>query len=322
MKPPKTHIHMNTIVKEIHSSFDVAEEELLNEANRILENARDEDNKMRAEHLSRMGFGNAKPVRMLSKEEQNRAKDLLFLKKRYTRIAPQYKFITGQKLMSICKKYGLVLGSSERYVEDIPEQNQEDIRNFKILDKGFLEVSDDTYQNAKHKTGDGAEMHPKDMSTSHMDNLLSYYRRKFKDREQYGQYMSSIDVGNLDVDLIRSLVTELHLRGEEDLLREQRELWRHTPLSTRVLSELFTPLKTTYFYVAADIDSFNTEGTTLEDNKLVEQNNNKELEESMKQDLFRHYDPIVLAKVQGGYLIVTAWGDEASDPDVVEPTRN
>jgi len=33
-------------------------------------------------------------------------------------------------------------------------------------------------------------------------------------------------------------------------------------------------------------------------------------------------DPIVLKPVKGGYLIITAWGSEASDPDVVNPINN
>lgn len=33
-------------------------------------------------------------------------------------------------------------------------------------------------------------------------------------------------------------------------------------------------------------------------------------------------DPIVLKPIIGGYLIVTAWGDEASDPDVINPINN
>lgn len=33
-------------------------------------------------------------------------------------------------------------------------------------------------------------------------------------------------------------------------------------------------------------------------------------------------DPVVLYPVREGYLIVTAWGDEASDPDVVNEVNN
>lgn len=39
--------------------------------------------------------------------------------------------------------------------------------------------------------------------------------------------------------------------------------------------------------------------------------------------LERHVpDPVVLQPVKGGYLIITAWGDEASDPLVVNETNN
>lgn len=33
-------------------------------------------------------------------------------------------------------------------------------------------------------------------------------------------------------------------------------------------------------------------------------------------------DPIVLQKVKGGYLIIAAWGDEASDNEIVNPINN
>ena len=33
-------------------------------------------------------------------------------------------------------------------------------------------------------------------------------------------------------------------------------------------------------------------------------------------------DPVVLYKVSGGYRIVTAWGPEASDPEILNPLNN
>lgn len=33
-------------------------------------------------------------------------------------------------------------------------------------------------------------------------------------------------------------------------------------------------------------------------------------------------DPVVLQQVKGGYLIITAWGDEASDENVVNQLFN
>ena len=313
----------NKIVAEIHSAFDVAEEQLLTEARSILNDAGQEDKKKRAEALSRMGFGNAAPVRRLSPEELKKADELLFLKSRYERIAPQYRFITEEKLLHICKKYGIVVGSSERYYEDIPEKNQEDIANFKVLDESFLEVSDETYRKAMHRPKSGDPVHPKDMGTDHIINTLRFFRRNFADSSQRGDYMSASQVGNMPVDLVRAMVTELALRGEHEMLKVSQNEWRdHTPFSKSVVKKLFTPIKTTYFYVAANIDSFDTKGVELKNNQLVEKSGNAELEESMKNELFREYDPIVLAKVQGGYLIVTAWGAEASDEDVLNPNNN
>ncbi len=107
------------------------------------------------------------------------------------------------------------------------------------------------------------------------------------------------------------------------MIDQVRKCFQHdTALSDDQVEGLMKPMQNSCFYVAADIDSFNTTGVVIDDNMLKESNNDEELAESIKETLFRYYDPIVLAKVQGGYLVVTAWGDEASDPDVVQPRRN
>lgn len=59
------------------------------------------------------------------------------------------------------------------------------------------------------------------------------------------------------------------------------------------------------FEICALPKDFNQEGMEVKGHKLV-----------LKED------PIVLFKVRGGYLIVTAWGAEASDPLVVNPKTN
>lgn len=60
------------------------------------------------------------------------------------------------------------------------------------------------------------------------------------------------------------------------------------------------------FQICAPIKDMNTEGMRLEGYKLE-----------------KHIpDPVVLQAVSGGYLIVTAWGDEASDPIIVNGANN
>lgn len=58
------------------------------------------------------------------------------------------------------------------------------------------------------------------------------------------------------------------------------------------------------FKICAPLSHFNTENQKLVGNMLV------------------HKDPIVLQPVFKGYLIVTAWGDEASDEIVINPNKN
>ena len=47
-----------------------------------------------------------------------------------------------------------------------------------------------------------------------------------------------------------------------------------------------------------------------------------QLEEGYKLVKKHIPDPVVLQPVKGGYLIITAWGDEASDPLVINPLMN
>lgn len=300
-----------SIVAEIHESFTRAELELVYEAEMILKEAT-EENKEKADRLTKLGFGSAKPVERLSDKKMQEAEQLLHLRKRYSRIAPQYKFLTEDKLVEICSKYKIVVGASERYTEDIPEKNQKDILNFNILDDSFLEISDDKYRNAVWIPKHGSGMHPKNMGTEHLYNALKHICMTT---------LSSYSL-NFDPNIFRAMITELVLRGEKGKVEGLSYYVDQTRLSAKQKNELLKPMKTTYFYVAADIDSFDTKGTELESVFLNEAENDEELAESIKSTLYREYDPIVLAKVQGGYLVVTAWGDEAEDPDVIQPNRN
>ena len=47
-----------------------------------------------------------------------------------------------------------------------------------------------------------------------------------------------------------------------------------------------------------------------------------ELKEGYKLEKKFIPDPVVLQPVKGGYLILTAWGDEASDPIVINEINN
>ena len=305
---------MNSIIKEIHNSFSSAEDSLVAEAEQIIRESKDEEKKERTDKLAQMGFTNSQPVKRLSDEAIEKADTLIHFRKRYSRIAPQYKFITKDKVKEICRKYKIVVGPSQAYTADIPEKNQKDIANFKIMDDSFLEVNDPEYEKAKWVTSNGKHMHPKEMGTSHIINSLKMMIRK--SQEAFGNK-------NMKPREFKAMITELTLRGEDSAVREIQHYVSALQIGGNLIKKLMTPYQTTYFYVAGDINSFDSEGMHIQDDVfLTNDHKTQELTDEIRSQLYQAYDPIVLAKVQGGYLVVTAWGDEASDPDVHNENLN
>jgi hypothetical protein len=126
------------IVKEIHDSYDAAQEELLSEARKILGiKVRDEE---KAKRMAALGFINTSVVKdtedILKQKEANL--ELARTIEYYAINYPQYKFITMDKVVDINKKYGLVFGEVSRYKGDIPEKNLREIENFKVKEKDLL----------------------------------------------------------------------------------------------------------------------------------------------------------------------------------------
>lgn len=78
----------------------------------------------------------------------------------------------------------------------------------------------------------------------------------------------------------------------------------------RIRAERFTRINTSAKLIAAPAKDMDT-------SKLTQQNGHW-----FKAKQVHIPDPVVLQPVRGGYLIVTAWGDEASDPLVVNSQNN
>ena len=79
----------------------------------------------KAERFKDLGFRNAAPVKNFQLIKG--AKKSI---KRYS----GYKFITEEAIKAICDKYGLLFGTTDRYLGDIPEKNLKEIEAFKEYD--------------------------------------------------------------------------------------------------------------------------------------------------------------------------------------------
>jgi hypothetical protein len=129
MKKEQT-VKERTIVEEIHAEFDNAQDALLKEAKEIIKQNRVED----TTHVKKMhdlGFVNSKAVTDAKKKldsallSAENAKSIMH----YTEAYPFLKFLTIDKLDSICEKYDLIHAPVKHYLMDVPKKNLEDIEN-------------------------------------------------------------------------------------------------------------------------------------------------------------------------------------------------
>lgn len=137
-------IKESELIKRIHRDFDTEVDRLLKQA-KISRPQIDIDSNLeyKASRLSRLGFVNAQEVQKMDElnkrskqlQEEQLEKDKLIETINYFSFKyPNYKFITREGIIKICKKYGLVYSNVENYIGNVPEKNIQHIENFKIDD--------------------------------------------------------------------------------------------------------------------------------------------------------------------------------------------
>lgn len=124
----------NSIIQEIHDSFDKAQDQLLEEAIAIINSHCPSD---KADRLEKLGFVNSKVVKHHQEKQKTflKSKEDAELVKHYKFNYPFLKFLKEDQLDAICDKYGLVYTTVDRYKEDVPEKNLAEIESAKPLDE-------------------------------------------------------------------------------------------------------------------------------------------------------------------------------------------
>ena len=128
-------------VKEIHETF-------YTEADRLLESAKikpsvaiDEDLLEKSERARNLGFYSCKHVedskvqeslRDAVLKENVRKKEMVRAINYFSQKYPMYKFITESSVKEICRKYGLIYGTVNRYIGTIPDKNLDHMESFSI----------------------------------------------------------------------------------------------------------------------------------------------------------------------------------------------
>jgi len=274
------------LVAEIHDAFYSADERLLQEAKELL-NTPQEDKAKKAERIKKLGFGSAKPVAEVAGHATKAADASKLIKAiEYWRVHyPNNKFITEPEVKKICEKYGLVLGEAGKYLGDIPEKNLSEIEAFQLRQEDYIEQV--TF-------------------TSMIESLFSQYiaRPMFPDPPQYVSPFLGV------------ISSKPRRTGREQTQREYEEMVSSismigldpfagfdTPKPKKEPEKKVDKVRPAFKICAPQTD-FNTSGYVLQEGYILV------------------YDPVVLQPVKDGYLIVTAWGKEASDEIVVNQNHN
>lgn len=124
-------------VQEIHDSFDTATQKAVEQAKNIIAKANYANLEKRVSILRSLGFNNMPEVleHDEGKSERAKAAATITTSEKWSQAYPQYKFITLENVVALCKKYGLFCAPVGRYKGSIPEKNLQEIASFKVKDE-------------------------------------------------------------------------------------------------------------------------------------------------------------------------------------------
>ena len=227
--------------------------------NLLLKKKHDVSNfKKKAEFLKGLKFTNSIATKLYEALSQN---GNLHLAERYDKYYGQYKFILRPQLERVCEKYNLYVRAPEFFMGDIPSENIEDMKRFKIL------VEDIPFEKLFNQQ-------------NYRGNLKSWFSDKFQD-------------------VIENNSFNTYFNEESKIALENFHKCRLAGLiKVAAIKELFND------------KAFNNSNARIE--------GVNELNPKHQVDL----DPIILCETKHGYLIITAWGDEANHELVINPSNN
>lgn len=281
------------IVAEIHEEFNTASDKALASAKAILAQDTKTDE---VDMLRSLGFKNSKVV----KEHQDYSDKYVFPAKemsqtitKYNQDYPLYKFITTKDAEAICGKYKLLCVPVENYTGDIPTKNVEDMMKFKRT----YETRSVGHRVEKVIWYSYGKKEAKKIIAEWLEKNRNFVK---KEVAVYSHHVQSYLEGIIRAEVLRK--TGKHM-GSNDI-----------GMSSVTVVEQFLPDE---LYVCASKKEINMKG-------LVGKGTFMEKASNLVKAKFETAppDPVVLARVPHGYLIVTAWGPEASDPLVVDTRKN
>lgn len=282
IKTMETTFRENKVIQEIHDMVFSMDSKTDNRIQLALKRAYDKEGQKRYSKLKDLGFNNLSTFKETEDTNVKELEEINDVMNEYAVLYPNHKFILQQDIHKVCEKYGLVLTSPDRFTGAIPEKNQRDIIDF------------------EHKHDDEMFFLDKDAASNILTTASKVVKEtRSSDRSSYRipntfSHMVSIAVKNYD--------RKINSRASELLLN-------HPPVGDfhfKVRSGIF---------LASTPDLVNMENCVVRNNTVT-------LDIEKYTPTKTVPDPIVFAKVPKGAIIITAWGEEASDPLVVNQNNN
>lgn len=279
-----------SVEQKIHQEVYSAQDVILDHAYQEL--TRDEifsqQDQNRLNELSEIGFANSESVKKF-KQKDSRKSNAVMKKNMIEYFTQKYfhKFIDDETVQSICEKYGLVLARVHRFTGEIPVKNQDEIIKFKVQRK------------------DVDPLMPESVYLSHVLSGLGYFPTLQFHPSTFHSFEENIQQREKRAE-------ERRKRAEERLKRERKIMYREE--------------KERYNKLVQEQENWESgiELKIIAPEHMILTNNTEKVGHEIREIPIK--DPIVLQPVMfkslKGYLIVTSWGDEASDENVINPDSN
>jgi hypothetical protein len=258
---------MKSVIEKIHNEFNTAGEKLLTEAKTHLKKEISD----KGVRLKKAGFSNTREAIDTERviDEINKQTEVYNLVMHYQTNYPNNKFITGKQVESICNKYNLICGPTERYKGFVPEKNLKEIEGF----------------NSSSEDDQSMQIKILSFEWEHSEKTqIDAFKREYPDGIVGEENLNRPYSFGKDIDVITSAGTA-RINSYEQINKDG-------------------------LFICAPKKDFDLKGV-------------KKFGTLFSTFTTKTYpDPVVLKPCKGGYLIVTAWGDEASDPEVVNEKMN
>lgn len=345
---------MNSIIQQIHHEASTSEQVLLERADAILSNAKDETFLNKVSELQELGFTQFQEARELQPKEIERVKAIQQHIANYRALSDKYKFMTDEAVTELCRKFGLVQAPVNTYKAGIPIKNQNDIIEFAKFEPvkpylqslwlGTLDVTEFSINlnDKKLKWNFPQMMNEAKLSEKkawapiveiikHWDSYTEttgwmtrgmtgiFEKEGGKLTKEVVEKYASMFVSAMKVMLHQGILSasdfEEFTKGEGEIAKQ--DLGMH-PILLEAVGRVRKGIKERRmeFRIVAPLHMLNMDGHEVNENFKVVPIGMK-LEAPRVKEWFRQDDPIVQVKVDGGWLNITAWGDEADLPIIV-----